>query len=61
MGEWTTICNKLGKVGWEYTLTSKVEEKRTRGSRVYDRSDVYKITMVSIVPRCTDKIGNVQV
>lgn len=40
---------KLVKVGWEYILTVKAEEKRTRGGRVYDRSGVYKISMVSMI------------
>jgi hypothetical protein len=37
---------KLGEVGWEDTLTSKVEEQWTRGGQVSDRPEVYKLTMV---------------
>lgn len=37
---------KLGEVGREDTLTSEVEEKRTRDGRVSDRSEVYKLSKV---------------
>ena len=38
-----------------------VEEMRTRGSRVFDRSGSYKISMVRIVRNRTDELANVQV
>ena len=56
LDEWTSKGNKLGEVGWEHTLTTHwVEEKRTRGGRVCDRSGVYKITMVRM---CTEHWRN---